>query len=82
MDPMVLEYKIFKCCQCLFAISLLSPLYETRVLPFKSPSPKDTLYQVLVEVGQMVLEKKVLNVLNVFLLFRYYLSLEKGVSFH
>ena len=34
------------------------------------------------EIGPMVLEKKILNSINVFLLFHNYLSLEKGVALH
>ena len=32
----------------------------------------------LVEIGRVVLEKKILNFVNVFSIFRYYLPLEKG----
>ena len=36
----------------------------------------------LVEIGPIVLENKILNSVNVFLLFQNYLPLEKGVAFH
>ena len=36
----------------------------------------------LVEIGTVGLEKKILNFINVFSLFRYYLPLEKSVAFH
>ena len=36
----------------------------------------------LVEIGSVVLEKKIFNFVNVFLLFGNYLSLEKGGALH
>ena len=36
----------------------------------------------LVEIVSVVLEKKFLGLLNLFLLFHYYLLLEKGVALH
>ena len=36
----------------------------------------------LVEIGPVILEKKILNFVNVFLLFRNYLPLEKGRALH
>ena len=47
----------------------------------ESPSPKDALCQGLVNIGPVVLQK-ILYYINVFSLFRYYLSLEKGVDIH
>jgi hypothetical protein len=34
----------------------------------------------LIEIGLLVMEKKILKILSVFLLFRYYLPLEYGVA--
>ena len=48
----------------------------------ENPSPKDALCQGLVNIGPVVLEKKILYYINVLTLFRYYLSLEKGVDIH
>jgi hypothetical protein len=36
----------------------------------------------LIEFGQLALEKKILKIFSVFLLFRYYLPLEKGYLLH
>ena len=36
----------------------------------------------LIEIGQLVLEKKILKIFCVFLLFRYYLPLGKGGVLH
>ena len=44
IGPVVLEKMIFKIRQCIFAISLLSPLIKRRTLRLNkldSPSPKD-----------------------------------------
>ena len=36
----------------------------------------------LVEIGPVVLEKKIFKFVNVFVLFRYYLTLGKGSALH
>ena len=36
----------------------------------------------LVEIGPVVLEKKIFNIFKIILLFRHYLPLEKGVALH
>jgi hypothetical protein len=44
---------------------------------------KDNLYQLsLIEFGLLVLEEKIFKIFSVFLLFCYYLPLEKGVPLH
>ena len=46
------------------------------------PPPKDALLQFLVEIGRVALEKKIFFIfVNVFSLFRNYLSIEKGGHF-
>jgi hypothetical protein len=42
------------------------------------PSPKDNLYQVWLKLACWFWRKRFLKIFNVFLLFRYYLSLERG----
>ena len=49
---------------------------------FESPSPKDALCLVWLKLAQWFLRRKFLKFVNVFLLFRYYLPLEKGVAIH
>ena len=44
------------------------------------PSPKDTLYQVWLNLACWFLRRRFLKIFNVFLLFCYYLPLEKGYS--
>ena len=137
--PEVLHQKIFKVCQCIFAISLLSShgkekgvalylnkfespppknalcqvwmklaqwslrrrfflsssiyfnyflIFSTwkRVWPFiwkklESPSPKDALCQVWLKSALTFL-RRFLTFINVYLLFPYYLPLEKDVALH
>ena len=82
--PMVLE-KIFGFGQCIFAISQLSPLGKGHGPLFEQTINRISFTQEcfvpsLVEIGPMVLEKKVLNFISVFPLFRNYLPLEKGAA--
>ena len=72
IGPVVLDFKKLKFRQCLFAILFLSPIRTGQ----------ECFVPSLVEIGPMVQEKKVLDFVNVFLLFRYYLPLEKNVTFH
>ena len=44
----------------------------------ESPSLKDTLCQIWLKLAQLFWRRRVLNFINVFSLFRYYLPLEKG----
>ena len=60
--PVVLEKKILKSSQCIFAISQLSPLWEGRGPSFeqtKIPFTQECLVPSLVKVGPMVLEKHI-----------------------
>ena len=57
----VVRKKVFKVCQCIFAISLLSPFGKGCALSLNKlefPSPMDASYH-LVEIGSVVLEKNV-----------------------
>ena len=45
-------------------------------------SPKDALYQILLKLAQWLWRFFLSNFINVFPLFHYYLSLEKGVALH
>ena len=61
IGPVVLEKKIFKSCQCIFTISLLSPLWEGRGPSFEHtwiPFTQGYFVPSLVEIGPVVLEKK------------------------
>jgi hypothetical protein len=52
---LVLEKKIFKNFQCIFTLSLLSPLemgYPLHLNKLESPSPKDDLCQVWLKLAQ------------------------------
>jgi hypothetical protein len=42
------------------------------------PSPKDNLYQVWLKLARWFWKRRLLKIFSVFLLFRYYLPLEKG----
>ena len=48
----------------------------------ESPSPKDALCQVWLKLAQWFWRRGLLNVVNVFSLFRYYLPLEKGKALY
>ena len=48
----------------------------------ESPSPKDALCQVWLKSVQWFWRRRFLNFVNVFLLFNYYLPLEKGRALH
>ena len=81
IGPVVQENKIFQCRQCIFAISLLSPVGNGRGLLFEQtyiPFTKDCFVPSLVENGSVVLEKIFFYFVNLFLLFRNYLPFEKG----
>ena len=55
---------------------MCGPSYEQNWIPFT----KECFVPSLVKI--LVLEKKIYNVVNVFLLFCYYFSFEKGVALH
>ena len=81
IGPAVLKTKIFKIRQRIFAIWLLSPLENSGALHLKkieSHSPKDALCQVWLKLAQWFWRRRFFNFVNVFLLFCYYLPLEKG----
>ena len=59
--PVILEKKIFKFCQSIFAILLLSPLGKERDIhlnTFESSSPKDALCQVWLKLSQWFLRRR------------------------
>ena len=61
MGPVVLEKKIFKVRQCIFAISWFSPLGKWRDPSFEQtwiPITQECFVPSLVEIGSVVLEKK------------------------
>ena len=63
---MVLEKKIFKFRQCIFAISQLSPLGRGQGLSFEHngiPFTQGCFVSSLVEIGRVVLEKKEIFIL-------------------
>ena len=55
IGPVVLEKKTFEFCQCIFAISYLSHLFEQTLVPFT----QGCSVSCLVEIGPVVLEKKI-----------------------
>ena len=71
IGSVVLEKKIFKFCQCIFAILLLSPLRKGRGPSFEQtwiPFTQGCFVSSLVEIDPVVLEKKIFK----FLYFRYF----------
>ena len=82
---MRLEKKIFKFCQCIFAISLLSPPWKRTGPSFEQswiPHTQECFVSSLVGIDPVVLERNIFNFVHVFLLFHYYLSWAKKASFH
>ena len=62
IGSVVLEKKIFKFCQCIFAISQLSPLGKGRGPSFEQtwiPFTRGCFVPSLVEIGSVILEKKI-----------------------
>ena len=82
----VLEKKIFFNFVNVLSLFNCLPLEKSRALHFntlESTSSKAALCESLVEIGSVVLEKKIFfNFVNVFLLIRNYLPLEKGGALH
>ena len=79
--------KILKFCQCIFPLSLLSPLGNKHSPSFEQTGISFTqrcFVPSLVEIGPVVLEKKIkiLNFVNVFSQFRNYPPLEKDGVLH
>ena len=84
IGSVVLKKKIFKFCQCIFAISKLSPLgkrwgssIEQIWIPFIQGC-----FGVCLKLAQWFWRRIFLNFLNVFSLFRNYTPLENGVALH
>ena len=83
IGPAALKTKIIICRQCIFAISLLSqpgkgygPSFEHTWIPVT----QGCSVSILVEIGSVVLEKKIFKFC--IWLFRNYLPLEKGMALH
>ena len=78
IGPLVLE-KILKFCQCIFAILLSYPFGEGCASSFdklKSSSPKSVLCQLWLKLVYCFW-RRFSDLINVFLLFNYYLPLEQ-----
>ena len=58
------------------------PSFEQTLILFTFTLLKGCFVLILVEIGSVVLEKKIFKFVNVFSLFRNYLPLEKGVGLH
>jgi hypothetical protein len=83
--PLVLEKKILKNFQCIFTLSLLSPLGEGLSLPLhkhESPLPKDDLCQVWLKLAQWFWRRKFLNDPIRFLHFCDYLPFEEDLALY
>ena len=84
IGPVVLEKKIFDFRQCIFVyFVIISPWKRTGPFIWRNLGPLHPRCFVpsLVEIGPVVLKKEIFFV-NVFLLFRNYLHLEKGKALH
>ena len=71
--------------QYIFVILLLYPLRKGRGPSFEQvwmPLTWECFVPSLIEIAPMVLDEKILNFVNWFLLFRYYLHLEKIVTLY
>jgi hypothetical protein len=80
---LVLEKKILKKFQCIFTLSLLSPLGKGLSHSFKKfeyPSPKDNLCQVWLELAQWFWRRRFLNDPIPFLHFCDYLPFEEDLA--
>ena len=76
--------RFFNFCQCIFTISLLSPLKKRRSTSFKkleSPSPKGDLCLVWLKLAQWFWRRRLFQFVKVFLQFHNYLPLEKNGPF-
>ena len=64
---------------------IILPLEKEMALHLKkleSPSPQDALFQVWLKLAQWFWRRTFLNFMNVYLLFRNYLPLEKGMALY
>ena len=85
IGSVVLEKKIFKICQCIFAICNYIPLEKGTGLhlnKLKFPSPNDALCQVRLKLAHWFLRRRFLKFVNVFSQFCNYLLLKKGTGLH
>ena len=55
---------------------------DVHLNKLESPSPKDALCQVWLQLAQLFWRRRFLNFVKIFLLFRNYLPLEKGRAFY
>ena len=72
-------------CQCIFTISLLSPLEKGGALHLNKLEyslPKEGLCQDMSKLAKWFWRRRFLNFVNIFSLFRYHLQLEKGGVLH
>ena len=70
-----LKKEIFKFWQLIFAISQLSPFRKENafhVNKLETPSPKDALCQIWLKLAQLFWRRRLLNFVNVLLLFLIY----------
>ena len=77
--------RFFKFRQFIFAISLLSPLWKGLGPSFEQtliPFTQGCFVPGLVEIGPVVLKKKISKYFHVILLFHFYLPFKKGVALH
>ena len=84
---MVLEKKIFKFCQGIFVISLLSSLQKRSVPLFEQMWNSISFTHkcfgpALAEIGSMVLEKMIFKSCQLLLIFPNYLPMGKGIAHH
>ena len=85
IGPVILEKKIFKFRQCILLLRSHLPLKKgmaLRLNKHESPSPKDAMCQIWLNLAQRFWRRRFLNFVNVFSLFRNYLPLEKGGTLH
>ena len=81
----VLEKKSFKWPHPIFAFCDYLPFEKDLALDFYSfefPLPKDDLYQVWMKLACWFWRRRFLKIFSAFLLFCYYLPLEKGNPLH
>ena len=85
IGPVILEKKIFKFRQCILLLRNNLPLEKGKALRLnkhESPSPKDAMCQIWLNLTQRFWRRRFLNFVNVFSLFRNYLPLEKSMALH
>ena len=83
--PLVLRRRFLKFVNVFSLFRYYLPFEKGVALHLRKPefpSPKDALGQVWLKLAQWFLRKRFLKFVNIYLLFRYYLPLEKGVALH